>query len=128
MAESSRTDRHVSHKIQRGRSEGRDSNRYCSPSPGPRRTNNLSDFKKPYQHKSGTLPETATIRGLTLKFASQIFPKTTNETKVPVRSEAMKKMHIFWPKPNIPAVSVKHVSIVAKMAILGTNAVSEAKI
>ena len=91
------------------------------------RTNNFSDFKKPNQPKRGTLPEIATIRGLTLKFASEIIPKTTNKTKVPVRSVAMKKMQMLWPKQNIPTVSAKHVSIVAKMATLGTNALPDAK-
>ena len=49
VAKSSRTDRNASQNNQRDRSESRDSNRYRSPSPGPRRNNNFSNFKKPYQ-------------------------------------------------------------------------------
>ena len=46
---------------------------------------------------SGIPFETATIGGIALKFASQITPKTTNETEVPVRSIAMKKMQTLLP-------------------------------
>ena len=77
---------------------------------------------------SGTPPETATARGITLKFASQITPKTTNETEVPVRSVAMKTNANIVAETTIPAVSAKHVSIVAKLVTLGTNAVPDAKI
>ena len=49
VATSSFTDRHTSQNNQRGRSDSRDSNRYRSPSPGPRRNNNFSNFKKPNQ-------------------------------------------------------------------------------
>ena len=47
VAKSSRTDQIVSQKNQRDSSECRDSNRCRSPSPGPRRNNNSSNFKKP---------------------------------------------------------------------------------
>ena len=124
VAKSSRTDRKASQNNQRNRSDSRDSNRYRSPSPGPRRNNNFSNFKIPNQP---TL-ETATVRGKTLKFASQITPKKTNETEVPVRSVVMKKNANNVAETTIPAVSAKHVSIVAKLVTSGTNAVPDAKI
>ena len=68
------------------------------------------------------------MRRITLKFASQIIPKTTNETEVSVCSVAMKKNANIVAEPTIPAVSAKHVSIVAKVVTLGTNAVPDAKI
>ena len=49
VAKSSRTDKNASQNNQRDRSDSRDSNRYRSPSPGPRRINNFSNFKKPNQ-------------------------------------------------------------------------------
>ena len=63
-----------------------------------------------------------------MKFASQITPKTTNDTEVPVRSVAMKKNANIVAKPTIPFVSANYVSIVAKFATSGTNAVPDAKI
>ena len=128
VAKSSRTDRNVSQNNQRQRSESRNGNRNRSPSPGPRRNNNFSNFKNLINPTSGTPPETATVRGLTLKFASEINPKTTNETEVPVRSVAMKTNANIVAETTIPAVSAKHVPIVAKFVTLGTNAVPDAKI
>ena len=49
VAKSSRTDRNASQNNQIDRSGSRRSNRYRSPSPGPRRNNNFSNFKKPNQ-------------------------------------------------------------------------------
>ena len=49
VAKSSRTDRNFSQNNQRDRSDSRDSTRYRSPSPGPRRNNNFSNLKKPNQ-------------------------------------------------------------------------------
>ena len=49
VAKSSRTDRNASQNNQIDRSDSRDSNRYRSPSPGPRRNSNFSNFKKPNQ-------------------------------------------------------------------------------
>ena len=49
VAKSSRTDRNASQNNQRDRSDSRDSNRYLSLSPGLRRNNNFSNFKKPNQ-------------------------------------------------------------------------------
>ena len=49
MATSSRTDRNASQNNQRDRSDIRNSHRYWSPSPGPRRNNNFSNFKMPNQ-------------------------------------------------------------------------------
>ena len=77
---------------------------------------------------SGTPPETATVRGITLKFDSQITPKTTNETEVPVRSVVMQEDANLVAETIIQAVSAKNVSIAAQLATLGTNAVHDAKI
>ena len=74
-----------------------------------------------------TPPETATVRGINPQFASPITPKTTNETGVPVRSVVMKKNANIVAETTIPALSAKHVSIVAKLVTSGTNAV-DAKI
>ena len=49
VAKSSRTDKNASQNNQRDRSDSRDSNSYRSPSPGPRRNNNFSNFKKTNQ-------------------------------------------------------------------------------
>ena len=75
---------------------------------------------------SATPPDSATIRGITLKFASQIIPKTTNETEVSDRKVAMKKNANIVAEPTIPIE--KQVSIVAKLAISGTNPVPDAKL
>ena len=108
VAKSTRTDRNASQNNQRDRSDSRNSNRYRSPSPGPRRNNNFSKFKKNLINPtSGTPLETATIRGITQKFASQITPKTATETEVPVRSVVMKKNAIILAERTIPAVSAK---------------------
>ena len=88
LAKSSRTERNASQKGQR---DSQDSDRYRSPSPGPRRNNNFSNYKNLISPTSGTPPKTANIRGITLKIASQITPKTTNETEVPVHSVAIQK-------------------------------------
>ena len=77
---------------------------------------------------SGTPPETATIRGITLKFAFQITPKTAAETEVPVCSVVMKRNANIVAETIFPAVSAKHNSIVAKKATLGTIAAPDAKI
>ena len=76
---------------------------------------------------SGTQPETATVRGITLKFASQITPKTTNETEVPVCTAVMTQNANIVAEPTVPAVRAKHVSIVSKLVNAGTNAVPDAK-
>ena len=57
---------------------------------------------------SGTPTETATIRGITLKFASQINPQTKNETQVRVRSVAMMKNANIVAEATIPTVSANH--------------------
>ena len=88
----------------------------------------FSNLKNPVNPTSGTPPETATVRGITPKFASQITPKITNETDVPVRSVGMKKNANLLDKTTIPAISAKHVSIVAKLVKLRTNAAPDAKI
>ena len=111
VAKSSRTDKNASQNNQRDRSDSRYSNRYR-----PRRNNNFSNFKNLISPTSGTPPETATIRGITLKFVSQIIPKTTNETEVPVHSVAMKENANIVAEPITPAVSAKHVSIEVKLA------------
>ena len=85
-------------------------------------------LKNPINPTSGTPPETATVRGITLKFASQTTPETTNETEVPARSVVMTKNANIVAETTIPALSAKHVSIVAKLVTLGTNAVPDAKI
>ena len=85
-------------------------------------------LKNPINPTSGTPPETAKVREITLEFASRITPKTTNETEVPVRSEVMKTNANIVAETTIPAVSAKHVSIVAKLVTSGTNAVPDAKI
>ena len=46
---SAHTDKNASQNNQRDRSDSRNSNRYWSPSPGMRRNNNFSNFKKPNQ-------------------------------------------------------------------------------
>ena len=127
VAKSSRTERNVSQNNQRDRSESRDNNRYRSPSAGPRRNNNFSNFKKPNQPNERVTTRNSNNRGITLKLASQIIPKT-NETEVPVCSVAMKRNANIVAETTIPAVSAKHASIVAKLATLGTNAVPDAKI
>ena len=76
---------------------------------------------------SGTPTKTATIRGITPKLASQKIPKTANETEVPVPSVAKNINANIVAAPTFPAVSGKYVSIVAKLAISGTNAVPDAK-
>ena len=128
VATSSRTDRNASQNNQRDRSNSRDSNRYRSPSPGPRRRNNFSNFKKPNQPNERNTARNSNNERKNIMFASQIFPKTTYETEVPVRSVAIKKNANIVVEPTIPAVSAKHVSIVAKLVTLGTNAVPDAKI
>ena len=117
VAKSSRTDKNVSQINQRDRSDSRDSNSYGFPSPGLRRNNNFSTSKNPINPTNGTPPETAAVRGITLNFASQITPKTTNETEVPVRGVVMKKNANIVAETTIPAVSAKHVSIVANWSL-----------
>ena len=46
VAKSSGADKNASQNNQGDRSDSRDSNRYPSPSPGPRRKNNSSNFEK----------------------------------------------------------------------------------
>ena len=77
--------------------------------------------------RSGTPPKTATISRINLKFAFQITPETTNEISVPVCIVAMKKNANNVAERFIPAVSAKHVSVLAKLATSGTNTVPEAK-
>ena len=73
-------------------------------------------------------PERATISGISLKFASQKNRMTANVTEVPVHSVVMKKNANMVAEPNIPAVTAKHVPIVAEFAISGTKAVLDGKI
>ena len=76
---------------------------------------------------SRTPPETATIHGLSPKFASQINPKTIYQTGAPVRTVAMKNNANIVADPTIPAVSAKEVSIMAKLPSSDTNAAPDAK-
>ena len=84
-------------------------------------------LKNPINPTSGTPPEATTVRVIILKFASQITPKTTNETEVPLCSVAMKTNANIVAQTIFLAVSAKHVSIVAKLITLSTNAVVDAK-
>ena len=127
MAKSSRTDRNASQINQRDGSVSRNSNRYGSLSPGPRRNNNFSFSKNLMNLTSGTPHETSTTRGITLKFASKIIPKTTKEAEVLLCSIEMKKNANILTEPTIPAVSAKQVSVVAKLASSGTNARPDGK-
>ena len=85
------------------------------------------NLKKLISPASGIPPEIAAITGISSNFGSQIAPKTTNGKGVPVCSVAIKKNANIVAKPTIPAVIAKHVSIVAKLAMSGMNAVPDAK-
>ena len=127
VAKSSRTDRNAAQNNQRDRSDSRDSNRYRSPHQDRDAITTFPTLKNPINPTTGTPPGTATVRGIILKFASQLIPKTTNETEVPVRSVVMEQNAHFVIETNIPAVSAKQVSIVAKLVTSGTNTVPKAK-
>ena len=90
-------------------------------------TTTFPTIKNPVNATSGTPSETATIRGITLKFDSQIIPKTPTETEVPFRSVVMKRNANTVAETTIPVVSAKNISIVAKLATSGTNVVPDTK-
>ena len=76
---------------------------------------------------SGTPHKTATTSEIAPKFASHTKLITRNEIKSPVDCVAMRKSAKIKAESIIPAVRAKHASIVAKLAISGTNAVLDAK-
>ena len=128
LAKSSRTDRNVSQNNQEIFQTVEIVTNSGLPHQDRDAITTLPFLMNPINPTSGTPPETATVRGITIKFASQITPKTTTETKVPVRSIVMKKNANIVAETTIPAVIANHVSIVAKLVTLGTNAVPDARI